>query len=79
MSKMYNARVVYYTALNPDRSFIVCREVLVSTGILNIYDIRLSEREVPWANARFQRVSGSSQRAKSREILCHEDLGYGAP
>jgi len=68
-SKTYNARAVCYTALNPKGSFIVCREVLASTGILNIYDVRLGERKVPWANVRFQWVSGSPQR-QSREKFC---------
>lgn len=48
-----NMRTICYTMLNPEASFIVCREVLASTGILNIYDIRLDEREVPRANVRF--------------------------
>lgn len=50
-SKAYNGRAVYYTMLNPEGNLIVCREVLVFTGILNIYDVRLDEREVPWVNA----------------------------
>lgn len=54
-------------------------QVLASTGILNIYDVRLGERKVPWANAGSRWVSGSPQRQSRREIL-REDLEfYGEP
>jgi len=63
-SKPYTRELtVYYTTLNPEGNLIVCREVLVFTGILNIYDVRLSEHEVP---ASFGFVS----KAEPREILC---------
>lgn len=69
-SKAYDARTVYYTMLNPEGNLIVCREVLVFIGILNIYDVRLDEREVPWANAEVPVSFGFVSKAEPREILC---------
>lgn len=69
-SKAYNGRAVHYTTLNPEGNLIVCREVLVFTGILNIYDVRLDEREVPWVNAEVPASFGFVSKAEPREILC---------
>lgn len=63
--------------LNPEGNLIVCREVLVFTGILNIYDVRLDE--VPWVNAEVPASFGFVSKTEPREILRFWDLGCAGP